>query len=80
MSMEPAQRPRNAMGIAALIVGLISLVFAGLILGAVAIILGWIGLNRVKKGEATNQVMALIGLVLGMAGVVSWFVFLVILQ
>jgi hypothetical protein len=68
------------MGIAALVVGLISLVFAGLILGAVAIILGWIGLNRVKKGQATNQVMAMTGVVLGMAGVVSWFVFLVILQ
>jgi len=78
--MEPADQRRNGMGIAALVVGLISLVFAGLILGAVAIILGWIGLNRVKKGQATNQVMAMTGVVLGMAGVVSWFVFLVILQ
>ncbi len=78
--MEPVSKPRNGVGIAALVVGLISLVFAGLILGAVAIILGWIGMNRVKKGEATNQVMALIGVVLGIAGVVSWFVFLVILQ
>lgn len=78
--MEPVSKPRNGVGIAALVVGLISLVFAGLILGAVAIILGWIGMNRAKKGEATNQVMALIGVVLGIAGVVSWFVFLVILQ
>ena len=78
--MEPVGQQRNGVGIAALVVGLISLVFAGLLLGAVAIVLGWIGLNRVKKGQATNQVMALTGVVLGMAGVVSWFVFLVILQ
>ena len=78
--MDPVDQRRNGMGIAALVAGLISLVFAGLILGAVAIILGWIGLNRVKKGQATNQVMAMTGVVLGMAGVVSWFVFLVILQ
>lgn len=78
--MEPISAKRNGVGIAALVAGLISLVFAGLILGTVAIVLGAIGLGRVKKGQATNKVMAMTGVALGIAGVVSWFVFLVILQ
>lgn len=80
MSMEHVQGKRNGMGLAALVVGLVSLVFAGLILGTVAIVLGTIGVNRANRGQATNKWMAMVGVGLGIAGVVSWFVFLVILQ
>jgi hypothetical protein len=78
--MEHARGRRNGVGIAALAVGLVSLVVAGLILGTVAIVLGTIGINRANRGQATNKWMAMVGVGLGIAGVVSWFIFLVILQ
>jgi Na+/melibiose symporter-like transporter len=67
----PAGRPpRNGLGIAALVVGVIGLllfwtVLGGVLLGIVAVVLGIIGFRRAKKGEATNGAMALIGAIAG---------------
>jgi hypothetical protein len=72
-------RPRNGWGVTALVLGLISLVFAGLILGILAIVAGSIGVKRADTGFATNRRMAQWGRGLGVLGVVAWFVFLVIL-
>ena len=71
----PAAAPKNGLGIAALIVGILSLpaaftIFGGFILGVIAIVLGFIGYRRARTGEATNGGMAIGGIVLGVLGVI----------
>jgi O-antigen/teichoic acid export membrane protein len=64
------------MGVAALVVGVVSLVLAILVvffpiaglLGVVAIILGAIGMARASRGEADNRGQALAGLITGLIG------------
>ncbi len=70
------QKPRNGLGTAALIVGILAIlgiiiVFGGVILGIIAIILGFIGRGRAKKGQATNGGMATAGIVLGVIAIVA---------
>jgi heme/copper-type cytochrome/quinol oxidase subunit 2 len=62
-----AAAPKNGLGTASLVVAIISLltVFGGVVLGIVAIILGFMGRSRVKSGEATNGGVAMAGIVLG---------------
>jgi heme/copper-type cytochrome/quinol oxidase subunit 2 len=45
-------------------------VCGGIVLGVAAIVLGFIGRGRVKRGEATNGGVAMAGIVLGFLGVV----------
>ena len=71
-----AAAPKNGLGIAALIAGLLALpaaftIFGGFVLGAVAIILGIMGYRRAKSGEATNGGMATGGMVLGALGIIA---------
>lgn len=70
-----AAAPRNGMGTAALVLGIIGLVLAcafglGIIVAVIAIVLGVIGLKNVKKGVASNRGSALAGIILGIAGLV----------
>ncbi|MET0896929.1 MAG: DUF4190 domain-containing protein [Mycobacterium sp.] len=70
----PPVQPKNGLGIAALIVGILSLpavfaVLGGFVLGLVAIVLGVIGYLRAKKGQATNGGVAIGGIVLGLLGI-----------
>ena len=70
-----ATAPRNGMGTAALVLGIIGLVLAcafgvGTIFAIIAIVLGAIGLKNVKKGVASNRGSALAGTILGIAGLV----------
>lgn len=70
-----AAAPRNGMGTAALVLGIIGLVLAcafgvGTIFAIIAIVLGAIGLKNVKKGVASNRGSALAGTILGIAGLV----------
>jgi hypothetical protein len=51
------------------IIGLVT-VFGGIILGVVAVILGFLGWGRAKRGEATNGGVAIAGIVLGFLGIV----------
>ena len=83
--MTEPPRPRNGLGIAALVLSLIGLPtgFAGVPggIGAsiLAIILGVKGVNRAKAGRATNLVMARWGLWLGIVGTgvtAFWLVYL----
>jgi Domain of unknown function (DUF4190) len=68
----PPAAPKNGLGIAALVIAIIGLfsVFGGLLLGVVAVILGFIGWGRAKRGEATNAGVAIAGIVLGFLGVI----------
>jgi hypothetical protein len=72
--------PKNGMGIASLVTAIIGLftVFGGLLLGVVAIILGFIGWRRAKQGEATNGGVAIAGIVLGILGVIVSIVAIVL--
>jgi hypothetical protein len=75
---QPAQpaRPRNGMGTAAIVFGILALLtcwwlpIVGGILGIVAIILGVVGRGRAKRMEATNKGVATTGLVLGILSLV----------
>jgi hypothetical protein len=81
------QAPRNGLGIAALILGIVGVVVgiipfffwvAG-ILGVIGLILGFVGRGRAKRGEATNGTMALWGIITSAVAVVVSIVGLVIL-
>jgi len=65
--------PKNGFGIAALVLGILSIpagftVIFGVPLALAAIVLGVLGRGRAKKGLASNGGMALTGLILGVVG------------
>jgi ABC-type Fe3+-siderophore transport system permease subunit len=64
---------RNGIGTAALVFGvlgfLLAIVVVGGLLGIVAIVLGIIGLSRVRRGEANNRGSAIAGIALGVSAV-----------
>jgi hypothetical protein len=63
--------PRNGYGIAALVLGIVSVLLfpgPGIILGVLGIIFGILGLRLTSKGEATNTGMAITGIVLSAIG------------
>ncbi|ULN50603.1 DUF4190 domain-containing protein [Mycolicibacterium goodii] len=75
--------PRNGLGIAALITAIAGLVLCwsiigGIVVGAVAIVLGFLGHSRAKRGEATNGGVAITGIVLGGIAVVLSLAFIAI--
>jgi hypothetical protein len=70
-----SEPPRNGLGIASLALALCALVPAlvpltgwlAVILGFLAVLFGALGLGRVRRGRADNQVMCWFGLMLGIA-------------
>jgi hypothetical protein len=83
MSDAPATRPpgwngstapRNGLGTAALVVGIIGFLLAvivlGGLLGIVAVVLGFVALGRVRRGEANNRGVAIAGIVTGALAIV----------
>jgi len=52
-------------------------VVGGVVLGLIAIMLGFIGRSRAKKGQATNGGVALAGIITGAVGVVLSIVLVV---
>lgn len=76
--------PRNGLGTAALVLGIIALLlswvpiigFIGFVLGILALVLGIVGILRARKGHASNLVVAAVGTGLGaLAIVISTAVF-----
>jgi hypothetical protein len=70
---QPRTGHRNGIGIAALVVGILALVSSvtvvgGIVLGILAICFGAIGRGRARRGEASNEGVALAGLVIGALG------------
>jgi hypothetical protein len=73
--------PRNGLGITALVLAIIGLMFCwsiagGIILGLCAIIIGFVGRGRVKRGEATNGGVAIAGIVLGFLAIIVSLIFI----
>ena len=62
--------PRNGLGTAAMVLGIVGiltfwLLGLGALLGLLAVIFGFIGRGRAKRGEASNGGMALTGIITG---------------
>lgn len=79
----PPVAPRNGLGIAALVLAIIGLlfcwsIFGGVILGIIAVIVGFVARGRVKRGEADNGGIAMAGIVLGFLSIVAGLVFVAI--
>lgn len=79
----PPTTPKNGLGIAALIIAIVALmcvwtVMGGIVLGVVALILGFVGRGRVKRCEATNGGVAIAGIVLGSLAIVISLIFIAI--
>jgi ABC-type phosphate transport system permease subunit len=70
--------PRNEVGVASLILGLVALMTCWLLIGVpfglAAIITGDLGRGRVKRGEANNPRTAMAGMVLGGVAIVAGLV------
>ena len=66
--------PRNGLGIAALVLGIIAILtcvfLLGGLLGLVAIVLGVLGASRARRGRATNRGTAIAGVVTGAIGLI----------
>ncbi|MCH9735187.1 MAG: DUF4190 domain-containing protein [Actinomycetia bacterium] len=75
-----AASPQNGLGVASLVVAIVALfsVVGGIVLGVVAIILGFLGRGRVKRGEADNGGIAIAGIVLGLLSIVESIVVIAI--
>ena len=72
----PPAGPRNGLGVASLVVAIGGLVTAlsvvgGVLLGIVAVVLGFVGHARVRRGQADNGGVAIAGIVLGALAVVA---------
>jgi hypothetical protein len=69
----PPTGPKNGLGTAALVVAIVALlsVFGGVVLGVVAVILGFLGWSRARRGEATNGGVAIAGIVLGFLSIIE---------
>ena len=77
----PPTGPRNGLGIAALVLAIVGLVFCwtvagGVILGLIAVIIGFVAQGRVKSGEATNGGVAIAGIVLGFLAIIVSLIFI----
>ncbi|MGZ8819648.1 MAG: DUF4190 domain-containing protein [Mycobacterium sp.] len=69
----PPSAPQNGLGIASLVTAIIALlsVVGGVVLGVVAVILGFMGWGKAKRGEATNGGVAVAGIVLGFLSIIE---------
>lgn len=78
MHMAPRPEPKNGLGIAALVLGIIAVAtgwipiagFAGFLCGLVGAGVGLGGLARISKERADNKAMTIVGLVLSILGVI----------
>jgi hypothetical protein len=77
----PPAAAKNGLGIGAMVVAIVGLVFCwtvvgGVILGFAAIIMGFVARGRVKRGQATNGGVAIAAIVLGCLAIVVSLVFI----
>jgi hypothetical protein len=82
-----APQPKNGLGIAALVLGLVGLLFGlipltgfvAIILGTIGLVLGLVGLGRIRKHIATNRVLTWFGVATSLGAIVLGVIGLVIL-
>jgi hypothetical protein len=79
----PPTGPKNGLGIASLVIAIVALVssfsvFGGIILGIVAVVMGFAARGRVKRGDANNGGVAIAGIVLGFVSIVAGLAFIAI--
>ncbi len=79
----PPTGPRNGLGIAALVIAIVALmssfsVVGGIILGIVAVIIGFAARARVRSGQANNGGIALAGIILGFLAIIAGLAFIAI--
>ena len=79
----PPVQPRNGLGIASLVLAIIALlsvwsVFVAVVLGLIAVVIGFLGRGRVKRGIANNGGVAIAGIVLGTLAVIVGLAFVAI--
>ena len=76
--MSHPDAPRNEVGVASLLVGIVALITCWLLIGVpfgiAAVITGDVGRRRVQRGEANNPRIALAGMVLGAVSIVAGLV------
>jgi ABC-type phosphate transport system permease subunit len=76
--MSQPEQPRNEMGVASLLVGLVALLtcwmLIGVPFGVAAVITGDIARRRVQRGEANNPRITLAGMALGVGSIVAGLV------
>jgi hypothetical protein len=75
--------PKNGLGVASLVLAVIGLlsvatVFTPIALGSVAVVIGFFGYRRAKRGAANNRGVAIAGIVLGGLAVVVGLAFIAI--
>ena len=75
--------PRNGLGITALVVAVVALlssfsVVAGTLKSIAAVIIGFAGRSRVKRGEANNGGVALAGVILGFLAMIVGLAFIAV--
>ncbi|MDQ1698911.1 MAG: hypothetical protein QOG34_774 [Frankiaceae bacterium] len=68
--------PQNGLGTAAMVLGIVGLVLVitvigGFICGLLAVIFGFIGASRAKRGIATNRGHAITGVVTGIVAILA---------
>jgi Domain of unknown function (DUF4190) len=73
--------PRNGLGIASLVLAIIALlsvwsVFVAVVLGPAAMVVGFLGRGRVKRGTANNGGVAIAGILLGALAVIVGLAFI----
>ncbi len=66
----PGGAPQNGMGTAGLVMAILQFVCLGPIASILAIVFGRIGMNKAKRGEATNGGVATVAFWLGIVGLV----------
>lgn len=70
--------PRNELGVASLLVGMVALLTCWLLIGVpfgiAAVIIGDIARRRVQRGEASGSRIALAGMTLGVLSIVAGLV------
>ncbi|HTY32036.1 DUF4190 domain-containing protein [Mycobacterium sp.] len=76
--MSQPDAPRNEVGVASLLVGMVALLTCWLLIGVpfgiAAVITGDVGRRRVQRGEANNPRIAVAGMVLGAVSIAAGLV------
>ncbi|WP_405779241.1 DUF4190 domain-containing protein [Streptomyces sp. NBC_00859] len=69
-------QPSNGVAVAALVLGILAVVFfwtviGGILLGLIGLILGIVGIRKARAGRAPRRAMAIIGTVLSALGIIG---------